>query len=477
LAGLLIVFVKKSDSSLAHGLGSRPSSAGRMMGELMLRTTSGAFAAIAVACLLQGTGAARAADLGGACCDDLDARIAELEATAARKGNRVVSLTVTGQVDRALLFWDDGVQSDTYVVDNAIYTSRFGLEGKGVIKPGLVAGYVMQIDVNDALSSIVSQADPDGSGPRPGGDEGFGESSIQIRVSNVYIDSEHLGRLAIGQNYSFYDAVSVPYQVVATYNTDGGPYADGFGLRTSDGGLAGFNWGQLIGNGPRRNDYLRWDSPSFGGFGVMALVGDNDIWEVGAKYFTKTDRFALNTAIDYYNYDAEPLGSAGLLSNFQEVKGLFSVKDLPSGLFLTVWAAQRDYERTLSGVTLEDTGHSLQGFFGIEKRFLPLGNTTVYGGYGVFNNFASTGLSGASATAFGVGTNGRTGDYVADAEIGRTTFGVVQNIQAAAMDIYAIAEHYSADVAIGDLGDIGGATAKADLEDYFTVVVGSNIRF
>ena len=444
----------------------------------MSRILGGAFAVIAAACLLQGPGAARAADAGGACCGDLDERIAELEATTARKGNRVVSLTITGQVDRALLFWDDGTQSDTYVVDNAINTSRLGVEGKAVIKPGLVAGYVMQLDVNDALSSIVSQRNPDGAaGPIPGGDEGFGESSLQIRINNFYIDNERFGRLAIGQNYSFNDAISVPFQVVATYNTDGGPYADGFGLRTAAGGFAGFSWGQLIGNGPRRNDYLRWDSPSFGGFGVTAMVGDNDISDVGAKYFTKTDRFALNTAIDYYNYDAEPLGSAGQLSNFQELKGLFSIKDLPSGLFLTAWAAQRDYQRTLNGVRLEDTGYSLQGFFGIEKRFLPLGNTTIYGGYGQYNNMASTGLSGSGATLTGVGSDGRADDFVADAEISRATFGVIQNIQSAGMDIYAIVEHYSADVSVGDLKDIGGATAKADLGDYFAVIVGSNIKF
>lgn len=453
-------------------------SGGAVMGGIvMLKVPGGAFAVIVAACLFQGQETARAADLGGACCDALEERVAELEATAARKGNRVVSLTVTGQVDRALMSWDDGVDSDTYVVDSAIQTSRFGLEGKATIKPGVVAGYVMQIDVNDAMSSIVSQRDPDGSGPAPGGDEGFGESSIRIRANYVYIESQTLGRIAIGQNYSLNDAIAVPLQVVNTYNTDGGPYADGFGLRTSDGGFSGLSWGQLIGNGPRRDDYLRWDSPSFGGFSLTALVGDDDVWEAGARYLTKTDRFALNTAIDYYNYDAAPLPSAGQLANFQEIKGLVSVKDIPSGLFLTAWAAQREYERALSGVTLSDTGYSLQAFAGIETKLLPLGSTTVYGGYGQYNNFASTGLSAANATAFGVGADGRTGDYVADAEISRVTLGVVQNIQAAAMDIYAIAEHYSADIAVGDVKDIGGATSRADVEDFFTVVVGSNIKF
>src|SRR6476660_3211080 len=61
---------------------------------------------------------ARAADLGGACCADLENRVAELEATTVRKGNKKVSVTLYGQVNRAALFWDDGAEQNTYVVDN-----------------------------------------------------------------------------------------------------------------------------------------------------------------------------------------------------------------------------------------------------------------------------------------------------------------------------------------------------------------------
>ncbi|HEY7644391.1 MAG TPA: porin, partial [Hyphomicrobiales bacterium] len=217
----------------------------------MLKYFYGIPAVFAAACLGLAANTAYAADLGGGCCGDLEERISELEATAARKGNRTVSLTVTGQVSRAIMIWDDGTDSDAYVVDNAINTSRFGLEGKALIRPGLTAGYVMQIDINDSLSSVVSQFDPPG--PAPGGDEGFGDFP-QIRINHVYIDSESLGRISIGQNYSFNDAVSVPFQVANTFNTDGGPYADGMQLTTGAGDFAGFSWGQLIGNGPRRND-------------------------------------------------------------------------------------------------------------------------------------------------------------------------------------------------------------------------------
>ena len=51
---------------------------------------------------------AKAADLGGDCCADLEERVAELEATTARKGNRRVSLTISGQVSTAVMAWDDG---------------------------------------------------------------------------------------------------------------------------------------------------------------------------------------------------------------------------------------------------------------------------------------------------------------------------------------------------------------------------------
>lgn len=70
---------------------------------------STAAAAVFVAVGL-GAAPASAADLGGDCCADLEERIAELEATTARKGNRKVTLTISGWVNEAVFFWDDGVE-------------------------------------------------------------------------------------------------------------------------------------------------------------------------------------------------------------------------------------------------------------------------------------------------------------------------------------------------------------------------------
>src|SRR5512142_123879 len=104
---------------------------------------------------------ARAADLGGDCCADLEDRVAELEATTARKGNKKVSLTVYGQVNRAVLFWDDGAESNVYSVDNNYESSRFGFKGSAKITGNLSAGYRMEVETTIANSARVNQIDDD----------------------------------------------------------------------------------------------------------------------------------------------------------------------------------------------------------------------------------------------------------------------------------------------------------------------------
>src|SRR6187402_2358946 len=85
---------------------------------------------------------ASAADLGGNCCADLEERIAELEATTARKGNRKMSLTITGQVNRSVLWWDDGHMSRAYYgLDNSNSSTRWGMLGSAKVNPSVTMGF------------------------------------------------------------------------------------------------------------------------------------------------------------------------------------------------------------------------------------------------------------------------------------------------------------------------------------------------
>src|SRR6476620_3212260 len=86
--------------------------------------------------ILVGNMPAAAADLGGNCCADLEERIAELEATTARKGNRKVSLTISGWVNEAVFAWDDGTERNVYVGTNDLEQTRFRFTGEAKIHDG-----------------------------------------------------------------------------------------------------------------------------------------------------------------------------------------------------------------------------------------------------------------------------------------------------------------------------------------------------
>src|SRR3954452_17826459 len=92
------------------------------------------------------TAPALAADLGGDCCADLEERIAELEATTARKGNRKVSLTISGYVAQEVTRWDDGRESNVYLHGlGPTQATHVKLTGEAKIAAGWTAGYTLRI--------------------------------------------------------------------------------------------------------------------------------------------------------------------------------------------------------------------------------------------------------------------------------------------------------------------------------------------
>src|SRR5438105_6115512 len=111
----------------------------------------------AVGVVLGGSLSANAADLGGDCCADLEERVAELEATAARKGNRKVSLTISGWVNEAVFSWDDGTQRGDYQGTNSLEQSRFRFTGEAKISDGWSAGYILEIGVQGTPSNQWNQ--------------------------------------------------------------------------------------------------------------------------------------------------------------------------------------------------------------------------------------------------------------------------------------------------------------------------------
>jgi hypothetical protein len=170
----------------------------------MIGGFKGAASRLALAALLGAAGTvalahkpAKAADLGGDCCSDLEERVAELEATTVRKGNKKVSVTLYGKMNRAVLFWDDGAEKNVYSVDNSYESSRFGLKGSAKISGDWSGGYKIEIETRAASSEAVNQLDDD-NGTRSGGTLGDEGRLLLLRHNYFYIDNKKLGQVRMG---------------------------------------------------------------------------------------------------------------------------------------------------------------------------------------------------------------------------------------------------------------------------------------
>ena len=142
---------------------------------------------VASGVVLSGSISARAADLGGDCCADLEERVAELEATTARKGNRKVSLKISGWVNEAVFWWDDGTEHNVYQGTNDLEQTRFRFTGDAKIDSDLSAGYTIEIGVDGAASSKFVQTDD----PFTAG--------LTVRYSYWFLKSNKYGKVSVGQ--------------------------------------------------------------------------------------------------------------------------------------------------------------------------------------------------------------------------------------------------------------------------------------
>jgi predicted porin len=416
-----------------------------------MKTTS-RLALVAAAGFLLGAAIspANAADLkGGSCCADLEERVAELEATTARKGNRVVSLQVYGQVNKALLIWDDGVDSDAFIVDNDYSGSRLGFTGKATIKPGWTAGFLIEFDYQDAASDQVTNARDVVAGGvvvdtvrAKNGDDPADQ--IVIRYNNWYIESERLGRITLGQASTAADGAN---EVVLGNSLRNSSIDHGvaFRIRTSDGGFTAFTLGNLASNlDSGRDDVIRYDSPSIYGFIVSASWGDNDYADVALRFKKEWNSIRIAAAIAYVWDNTEDSGFGPLIdadeSAFEQVGGSISVQHVPTGIYAAFQAAERDYSE------IDLTSSFWYAQLGVEKKFLPYGSTTVYGEYGLYDDVAGEG-----------------------SEAERWGLGVVQKIDSAALEIYAQATFWNFDGSIG--------AEEAGVEDMSTFIIGSRIKF
>ena len=278
--------------------------------------------------MLGASASAQAADLGGDCCGDLEERVAELEATTARKGNRKVKLEVSGQVNEAFIWWDDGVESNAGVYTNDNARTRFRFKGDAKITDDVKAGFLLEIGVRGANSKRFDQDDVNGcSNPQAVGANPTSNCGLDVRHSVWYIDSKKYGRVWVGLTGGAGESVT---EVNLAASKDVLKYSDiedtGLGLfarsgggtrlasRSGTSGRTGLEWRQLIRGGGdqpgegRRWNMVRYDTPEIFGFVGTVNYGEDDTWEAGLRYTNdKFHGFKLAAAIAYGENTEGPL--------------------------------------------------------------------------------------------------------------------------------------------------------------------------
>ncbi|HWK32692.1 MAG TPA: hypothetical protein VNR51_03305, partial [Hyphomicrobium sp.] len=132
---------------------------------------------------------------GSTCCSDLERRIEGLEARTATRGNRTVSLQISGLVNSAVMTWDDGRERNAYVVTNDNQRTRFSFVGKAAIDKTWEAGYALDIGVRTANSKLVNQFADRGFSSRP-------PNGFDLRSSAWFLRNKRYGTAFLGTTFA-----------------------------------------------------------------------------------------------------------------------------------------------------------------------------------------------------------------------------------------------------------------------------------
>jgi hypothetical protein len=407
------------------------------------------------------TGSAFAADLGGDCCADLEERVAELEATTARKGNRKVSLTISGQVNRASTYWNDGQRSNMqFGDDNHNSSTRFGFAGSAKISPAYSAGFSMVLDVADkARTSGFSQTNDIGSSKFAGGGatRNGDDQAIRLRDANWWIESSSLGRVTVGRMTTegalgTIDLAGIGAAVGDDIGCNGGSLKFRLSTNALSANTIGRTGGLPAGGGcagpwANRAEGIKYTSPTFAGFvfvtgltrnlktetthidstvasvaprghelfAALRYAGEFSGVRVAASAgYTLEDNARDTGGIQYSNADtiqtigaAQGVAGSGTSGSTKLLDASLSLMHVSSGLFATGNYSKITYDITNpSNAALSQGGRDANRWrvvAGISQNWFGLGKTSLYGEYAKSTNFdwaqAGYTVNGAGCTA------------------------------------------------------------------------------
>ncbi|MDC9826475.1 hypothetical protein PRN20_22285 [Devosia sp. ZB163] len=334
-----------------------------------------------------------------------------------------------GQIDKGILFYDDGVEELTFFpVDNSNSSTRFGIRALGTISDDLTLGGNWEVEWNPYATGNVNQLNIDD----------FDWDTSLLRKAELYFTSETYGKFWFGQGSMASDGTAeVDYSgttVIGYANVN--DMAGGLLFRFDDGTLSDVAIDDAFSDfdGAGRKARVRYDTPSWEGFSLSGSVGtqivptitDIPVWDVAARYEKELGDFKVG-------------GAAAVSVPGEDVvllDGSISVLHTPSGISIT-----------LAGAVEENDASDA------DARY-------VYGKVGYQTEYFDWGMTAVSVDAY-------IGEDVAAAGSESRSIGAqfVQNIDYLQTELYLGARLYEYDEDV------------ASFDDGFAVLSGARLRF
>lgn len=328
-----------------------------------------------------------------------------------------VDVKLYGQVNKSLVGFDDGQNTDFAIVDNDLSSTRFGLKGEQKLDNGLTASVLLEMEMQSNPSNLMTQNGTAGNSSTPlsGGNGGAGSTvGFDERLAAVGLSGEFggvvLGQLATATDgiYS-QDLVGVRDVLGADVQKMGG----GLVFRTGAGALSSptVSINSMTFNGAtKRLDAVRYDSPKLealgGKFQGKASIAQGGDVDVSALYEGKVADVKLQAAAGMeFNNDTTTTAA-----NAVDKRYIASASALhSSGIGATV--AYTTEENRNSGGNDPEQWYAKAGY--------AWDNYEVAADYGKSNHYGNTILADNQLTAMGIGAQYNMGNGVSVAGLYR----------------------------------------------------------
>jgi hypothetical protein len=216
-------------------------------------------------------------------------------------GNDAVNISVSGQVNRAILATSDKNQVDIFHVDNDASSTRFRILGDYIFSKDITFGAAVELEVEIASSSDIDQNTP-GNGV---------DTSISDRRFEVMATSKSYGKLWLGQGAMATDGTSeqdLSGTSLAGYSNVKA-IASSLRFRTSNDELSTVTVGRVFDNinGLGLSERVRYDTPNYAGFTASFSASRAGPIDAALKYSGKFGGTKLVAAIGYADRDPDKI--------------------------------------------------------------------------------------------------------------------------------------------------------------------------